>query len=195
MSGLDCAPDDPGQTNSAITNPTAVVAAILRMTIFLPFPLIVGRRKGKLICWLNATQANRERCYQSIPHVRWLISNLAFLPCANLLRTSMGLANRARIGFARFCRSAPNKRSLGPRAIANRARTCGFRAILRHVRKSRDWMVEGVEFEPTGYTGSVRAGRQCERDIARRAGRVTSCLCFLRRSREESSELTNVGAL
>ena len=31
--------------------------------------------------------------------------------------------------------------------IANRARTGGFRAILREVRKLTDWMVERSEFE------------------------------------------------
>ena len=44
------------------------------------------------------------------------------------------------------------------------------------------------------YLG-LSARRRWERDIARRAGRVTLCFCFLRGALEEGSELTNVGAL
>jgi hypothetical protein len=50
---------------------------------------------------------------------------------------------------ARFCRippfSARRSRSPGPCMIANRAHTRAFPAILRDVRKLRDWSVEGPD--------------------------------------------------
>ena len=44
------------------------------------------------------------------------------------------------------------RRSPRPNAIANRAQTRGFRAILRNERKLEDWMVEQKGFEPSTPT-------------------------------------------
>ena len=56
--------------------------------------------------------------------------------------------NRARITFAVFPLSAPPGAALRVHAlIANRAHTRAFPAILRDVRKLRDWMVEQKGFE------------------------------------------------
>ena len=65
----------------------------------------------------------------------------------------------------RFCWILPisgrRGRSPGPRMIANRAHTRGFRAILRKVRKLTDWMVEQAGFEPatpgSGMFGKLSA--------------------------------------
>ena len=50
--------------------------------------------------------------------------------------------NRGRIGSANSGNSRRRRRSLGPCAIANRAHTPRFRAILRDVRYPSDWMVD-----------------------------------------------------
>jgi len=78
------------------------------------------------------------------------------------------LAKSRRDRFCRFCAISAERGVLRvPRAIANRAHTRAFRAILRDVPKVGDWSVERSLFE---LSGDFQRGRFRPKLRARAAG-------------------------